>query len=45
VLCKTRAESTCKDDEHLAGLVAAIDRMNEQYEPVADDEEMVRINR
>jgi len=45
VLSKTRAEVTCKDDEHLAGLVSAIDRMNEQYEPVSYDEEMVRINR
>ena len=45
VLCKQRAGMTCKDDDHLTGLVNAIDRMNEQYEPVADDEEMVRINR
>lgn len=44
-LCKQRAEVTCKDAEHLAGLVSAIDRMNEQYEPVAYDEEIVRINR
>lgn len=45
VLCKQRAETTSSDAEHLAGLVAAIDRMNEQYEPVEDGEEMIRINR
>lgn len=45
VLCKQRAEVTCKDAEHFEGLMAAIDRMNEHYEPVADDEEMDRINR
>jgi len=37
-LCKQRAGITCQDAEHLAGLAAAIDRMNEQYEPIADDE-------
>lgn len=42
VLCKQRAASTCRDPEHLVGLVAAIDRMNEQYEPVTEDEGMVR---
>ncbi len=45
VLCKTRAEVTCMDAEHLAGLIAAIDRMNAQYEPVAEDEGMSRLNR
>jgi len=45
VLCKARAEVTCGDAEHLAGLIAAIDRMNAQYEPVAEDEGMSRLNR
>jgi predicted kinase len=45
LLCKQRAQATARDAEHLVGLVAAIDRMNEQYEPVADDEKITRINK
>lgn len=36
--CKQRAATTCVDDEHLEGLIKAIDRMANEYEVVQDDE-------
>lgn len=42
-LCKNRAEETCEDLEHLMGLLDAIDRMNNEYEPVSEDEGMTKI--
>ena len=44
-LCKQRAKQTAIDLEHLDGLLLAIDRMNEQYESVGFDEEMVSLKR
>lgn len=37
-LCLERAKGTCLDEEHLTGLSAAIERMAEHWEPIADDE-------
>ena len=39
--CKSRASLTAVDDAHRDGLLAAIDRMQEQFEPIGDDEEEI----
>jgi predicted kinase len=36
--CKRRANMVAQDTEHLIGLLEAIDRMADQWEPIADDE-------
>ena len=38
-VCLERAKVTCGDAEHLNGLSGAIERMAEQWEPIAEDEE------
>lgn len=37
--CKARAEVTAIDEIHKAGLLNAIVRMHDQFEPICDDEE------
>ncbi len=37
-LCLDRANETCSDPDHLAGLCGAIERMAEQFEVIAPDE-------
>jgi predicted kinase len=37
-VCKQRAAQTCHTEEHLGGLLVAIERMYEQYEPVEESE-------
>lgn len=37
-LCIERARKTARDEEHATGLIGAIERMAEAFEPVEDDE-------
>lgn len=37
-VCRDRAASSCNDQDHLEGLLGAIDRMNDQFEPINERE-------